>query len=72
MSNTLTLTVTGMSCGGCSAKVKKALEALEGVSATEIQLEGGLVTVHYSGNPAQPAAQQFRDTVTTLGFEVQD
>ena len=36
---TKTLIVEGMSCGHCTARVQKALEALDGVSAVEMSLE---------------------------------
>ena len=36
---TKTLIVEGMSCGHCTARVQKALEALDGVSVVEMSLE---------------------------------
>ncbi|TBV10745.1 heavy-metal-associated domain-containing protein [Stutzerimonas kirkiae] len=65
--SSITFAVQGMSCGGCSGKVKRALEALEGVSATEVVLESGAVTVQYDA-PATP--ESFRETVEDLGFDV--
>lgn len=64
--SSITFEVQGMSCGGCSGKVKRALEALEGVSATEVLLETGAVTVQYDA-PASP--ESFRDTIEDLGFD---
>ncbi|QLF92518.1 heavy-metal-associated domain-containing protein [Pseudomonas sp. ABC1] len=65
--SSITFEVQGMSCGGCSGKVKRALEALEGVSSTEVVLESGAVTVEYEA-PATP--ESFRSTVEELGFDV--
>lgn len=41
----ITLDVDGMSCQHCVANVKKAVEAVSGVSAVDIDLEAGKVTV---------------------------
>ncbi|WP_207388768.1 heavy-metal-associated domain-containing protein [Stutzerimonas kirkiae] len=53
--SSITFAVQGMSCGGCSGKVKRALEALEGVSATEVVLESGAVTVQYDEASVKPS-----------------
>ncbi len=39
------LKVSGMSCGHCSARVKAALEKVEGVTSVEVSLENGQATV---------------------------
>ena len=36
-----TLKITGMMCGHCEARVKKALEAVEGVSEAKVSHESG-------------------------------
>lgn len=36
---TKTMIVEGMSCGHCTARVQKALEAVEGVASVEMSLE---------------------------------
>nr|WP_298798120.1 cation transporter [uncultured Acetobacter sp.] len=68
MATTETFTVDGMSCNGCSSKLKKALEALNGVSEADVVLEGGKVTVHYDPATVQPA--QFSEVVEDLGFDL--
>ncbi|MFP9191859.1 heavy-metal-associated domain-containing protein [Natronosalvus vescus] len=40
-----TITVTGMSCGGCESTVESALEELDGVSAVSADNESDSVTV---------------------------
>ena len=35
------LTVTGMTCGHCKAAVQKALEAVEGVTSVNVDLDNG-------------------------------
>jgi copper chaperone len=45
MSDTLTLTVPGMTCGHCEAAVKREVGAVPGVDHVEVDLETKLVTV---------------------------
>ena len=47
-----TLTIEGMMCGHCSATVKKALEAVEGVETAEVSHETGTAVVSLSGDVA--------------------
>ena len=39
------MNITGMMCGHCEARVKKALEAVEGVDHAEVSHESGTATV---------------------------
>ncbi|AHF92391.1 copper-binding protein [Opitutaceae bacterium TAV5] len=64
----ITLKVTGMKCGGCSGRVKRALTALEGVTTAEVTLETGAVAVDFDAARTGEAA--IRDTILDLGFEV--
>jgi uncharacterized protein len=43
--NALTVTVGGMSCGGCSSRLTRVLEALDGVDQVAVVLEPGSATV---------------------------
>ncbi|MFC3998846.1 heavy-metal-associated domain-containing protein [Nocardiopsis sediminis] len=40
-----TITVTGMTCGHCVSAVKEELSALPGVTAVDVELESGRVTI---------------------------
>ena len=40
-----TLKITGMMCGHCEARVKKALEAVEGVAEAKVSHESGTAEV---------------------------
>ena len=42
---TKTMTIEGMMCGHCSARVKKALEALPAVESAEVSHEAGTAVV---------------------------
>ncbi|HYW32192.1 MAG TPA: cation transporter [Gemmatimonas sp.] len=63
---TLSLEITGMSCGHCVAAVDKALKALPGVSAANVEI--GHATVVVDPTVATPAA--IADAVEYAGFSV--
>ena len=44
-----TMKIEGMMCGHCEARVKKCLEALEGVSAAVVSHETGTAVVTLGG-----------------------
>ena len=43
--NTKTMTIEGMMCGHCEARVKKTLEDLPGVSEAEVSYQTGTAVV---------------------------
>ena len=45
VNNRITLKVTGMTCGGCVAAVKKTLEAIAGVEEAAVDLQSGRAEV---------------------------
>lgn len=51
---TLTLNVTGMTCGGCAARVQAALEGAAGVSEASVDLEAETATVVADADAVQP------------------
>ena len=55
MSTTRTYTVTGMTCGHCVNAVAQEVGRLEGVSAVDVDLSSGRVTVE-SDAPLDDAA----------------
>ncbi|MFM2054846.1 MAG: hypothetical protein RL456_2883 [Pseudomonadota bacterium] len=64
----LTLSITGMTCGGCARSVTGVLKALPGVAAVEVSLEQGEARVSY--DPAQVTPAQLSAAVEDAGFEV--
>ena len=62
----ITLTVEGMSCGHCSARVEKALNAIEGVSA-KVDLEAKAASVTYPDTVTEDA---LKAAVTDAGYSV--
>jgi len=49
VSQTATIAVEGMTCTGCSGRVRDALEGLEGVLSAEVSHETGQAVVSHSG-----------------------
>lgn len=48
---TVTLTVTGMSCGGCESSVVEALEGVQGVESASADRDSDTVTVEGEVDP---------------------
>ncbi|MEG2024195.1 MAG: heavy metal-associated domain-containing protein, partial [Gordonibacter sp.] len=62
-----TLQVEGMMCQHCVARVKKALESMEGVEEATVDLDAKTVTATLSHEVADEA---LRDAVVEAGYEV--
>jgi copper chaperone len=61
-----TLTIKGMSCGGCVAAVKLQLRKTDGVTAYDVSLEKGKAEVTY--DPAKTEPRKIAESVSTTGF----
>lgn len=59
-----TLKIDGMSCGHCVASVKKALDAVDGVTAAQVAI--GTATVEY--DPARATPEQIAEAVNDAGY----
>ena len=64
------LKIEGMSCGGCTSSVTKVLEAIDGVSQTEVILEPGQATIEFDSAKTNIAA--LREAIEGAGFDVVD
>jgi copper chaperone len=64
----LTLTVTGMSCGGCENAIQRALSTLEGVSNVSASHRDNRVTLTYDAAKIDRAAIEKR--IENAGYEV--
>ncbi|WP_265941949.1 heavy-metal-associated domain-containing protein [Dechloromonas sp. A34] len=62
------LKVTGMTCGGCSSKVTKALQAVSGVDVVAVSLANGEATVQYDERLTSP--DQLKSAVKGAGYGV--
>ena len=65
---TVTLGISGMTCGGCVRSVGKVLNALDGVAKAEVSLEKGNAVVDY--DPGKVGLEQLKRSVEDAGFEV--
>jgi copper chaperone len=67
---TVTLGISGMTCGGCVRSLTNVLTALDGVTKAEVSLEKKCAVVDY--DPAKVDLEQFKRSVEEAGFEVTD
>ena len=63
---TLSFDVRGMTCGGCTGSVQRAISKLDGVSHAEVTLRPGVATV--LAHPARVTPHQIESTITNLGY----
>jgi copper chaperone len=68
MVETVTLKVTGMTCGGCENAVKRALGRLEGVSEVTASHVEEQVGVSFDSTMVTP--DQIRTRVAAIGYTV--
>jgi copper chaperone len=64
---TVTVTVSGMSCGHCVSSVREEVGAIPGVTAVDVDLAGGTVTVE-SVHELDPEAIQ--GAVEEAGYQL--
>jgi len=65
---TKVIRIEGMSCSHCAAAVTKELQAVDGVTSAEVNLEEKTATVGVSAPALTDAA--LREAVEEAGFEV--
>lgn len=63
---TFSFDVRGMTCGGCTSSVQRALSELDGVSHVEVSLRPGVATV--VADPARVTPAQIESAITRLGY----
>ena len=63
---TFSFDVSGMTCGGCTGSVQRALAQIDGVSHAEVTLRPGLATV--VADPAQVTPEHIEAVITRLGY----
>lgn len=65
---TITLDVTGMTCGHCKMAVNGALTDLEGVKKVDVDLETGKVNVEFE--EGKVTLEQMKEAVEEQGYDV--
>ena len=63
----IVIPVSGMTCGGCTASVEKALLRRDGVSTAQASLETKTVAVDF--DPARTNRAALVETIVRAGFE---
>ena len=65
---TVTVGISGMTCGGCVRSVTNVLKALDGVAKADVSLEKNNAVVDY--DPGKVGIDQLKRSVVEAGFEV--
>lgn len=69
MSESLTLSISGMTCNHCKMRVEKALKTLAGVKNVAVDVQAGRAEVQY--DPAQISGESLKTVVKEAGYEVE-
>lgn len=65
---TATITVKGMTCGGCVNSVTKALKGVNGVQEANVNLEKGQATVEFDDTKTNVDA--LKNAIEDAGYDV--
>lgn len=65
---TETITVKGMTCGGCVNSVTKALKGVAGVQEANVDLAGATATVTFDDTQTSVAA--LKEAVEDAGYDI--
>jgi len=68
MSQSASLTVSGMKCGGCENSIVTKVSAIAGVSTVQAFHKENRVDVEF--DPAQTDLDEIEDVITDAGFKV--
>ena len=60
----LTIPITGMSCGGCVSSIRNALSKAPGVTNAEVKIGSAVVTY----DPARTNPEALRQVITQAGY----
>ena len=66
---TTTITVKGMTCGGCVNSVTKALTGVQGVQEAKVDLDGAKATVTFDESKASVAS--LKEAVEDAGYDTE-
>ncbi len=65
---TVSLPVSGMTCGGCARTIQKKLSSTPGVSKAAVDLEGKTASVEF--DPAKTSVEALVGAIEKLGYQV--
>lgn len=69
MSESVSISVTGMKCGGCENTVNTALAAIDGVLSVKASHQDKKVDVEF--DPAKTDLDELEDAIIDAGFSVE-
>ncbi len=69
MSESVSLDVTGMKCGGCESNVKNKLDTIDGVISVEAMNKENKVDVEFDA--AKTDVEEISTAITDAGFVVE-
>jgi copper chaperone len=59
--------IHGMTCGGCTGSVQRALSKIDGVSQVEVSLQPGMATLEV--DTARVTPRQIEAAISSLGYQ---
>lgn len=65
---TITLNIDGMTCGGCVKSVSNALNQVAGVQLANVSLENNNATINF--DDSQTDENQLKEAIEDAGFDV--
>ena len=65
--NTVTFTVTGMTCGHCASSVREEVGSIPGVTAVDVDLTSGKLVV---GSDHQVETDAIKSAVEEAGYQL--
>ena len=68
MAETLTLKVSGMTCGGCESAIRRVLSMVDGVTSATPSHQAGEVKVVFDASKTNRA--KIEQAIETAGYEV--
>lgn len=69
MSESTTITVTGMKCGGCENTINTAVAAIKGVLSVKASHKDNRVDVEF--DPEETDLETIEDAISDAGFNVE-
>ena len=72
MSESLSIDIGGMTCDGCSGKVKKALESITGVISAEVSHESGIAVIEHKKVSKEVLISSIKSTGYTVDGKGED
>jgi copper chaperone len=69
MTESVSLTVTGMKCGGCENNLTTKLSSLSGIISVKASHQAKQVDIEF--DPSQIDLDEIEDTISDAGFKVE-